>query len=65
MVNTHFKRRHISQFKRLIDVINYWKWKDKERAKVREEILDQTGTPFSHWIISGVVDIGLMFGLLF
>jgi hypothetical protein len=61
MVNAHFKCRHISQFKRLIDVINYWKWKDKERIKVREEMLDQTGTPF----ISGVVDIELMFGLLF
>jgi len=61
MVNAHFKCRHISQFKRLIDVINYWKWKDKEWIKVREEMLDQTGTPF----ISGVVDIELMFGLLF
>jgi hypothetical protein len=61
MVNAHFKCRYISQFKRLIDVINYWKWKDKERIKVREEMLDQTGTPF----ISGVVDIELMFGLLF
>jgi hypothetical protein len=65
MVNAHFKCKHISQFKRLIDVINYWKWKDKEKAKVREDMLYQTGTPFSHWIISRVVDIGLMFGLLF
>jgi hypothetical protein len=65
MVNAHFKCRHISQFKRLIDVINYWKWKDKEMAKVREEMLDQTRTSFSHWIISGVVDIGLMIDLLF
>jgi len=58
MVNAHFKYKHISQFKRLIDVINYWKWKE-------EEMLDQTGTPFNHWNISGVVDLGLMFGLLF
>jgi len=38
MVNDHFKCRHISQFKGLIDVINYWKWKDKEKAKLRNEI---------------------------
>jgi hypothetical protein len=63
MVNTHFKCRHISQFKRLIDVISYWKWKDKEKVKVREEMLDQTGTPFSHWVISGAVDLGFQFGL--
>jgi hypothetical protein len=28
-------------------------------------MLDQTGTSFSHLIISRVVDLGLMFGLLF
>jgi hypothetical protein len=38
MVNDHFKSRHISQFKGLIHVINYWKWKDKEKAKLRKEI---------------------------
>ena len=38
MVNAHFKCRHISQFKGLIDVINYWKWKDKEKAKLRKEM---------------------------
>jgi hypothetical protein len=41
MVNAHFKWRHISQFKWLIDVINYWKWKDKEMAKLREEMMVQ------------------------
>jgi len=41
MVNANFKCRHISQFKGLIDVINYWKWKDKEKAKLRKEILIQ------------------------
>jgi hypothetical protein len=65
MINAHFKCRHISQFKRLTNVIDYWKWKDKERAKVKEEMLDQTGTPLSHLIISEVVDLGCMFGLLF
>jgi len=38
MVNVHFKCRHISQSKGLIDVINYWKWKDKETAKLRKEM---------------------------
>jgi hypothetical protein len=65
MINAYFKCRHISQFKGLIDVINYWKWKDKEKAKLRKEMLDQTGTPFSYLIISGVMDLGCMFGLLF
>ena len=37
MVNAHFECRHISQFKGLINVFNYWKWKDKERAKLKEE----------------------------
>jgi hypothetical protein len=41
MVNVHFKYRYISQFKGLIDVSNYWKWKDKERAKLRKEMLVQ------------------------
>jgi hypothetical protein len=41
MVNAHFECRHISQFKGLIYVFNYWKWKDKERAKLKEEMLIQ------------------------
>jgi hypothetical protein len=41
MINAHFKCRYISQFKGLFDVINYWKWKDKERAKLRKEMLVQ------------------------
>jgi len=41
MVNAHCECRHISQFKGLIDVFNYWKWKDKERAKFGEEMLVQ------------------------
>jgi hypothetical protein len=41
MVNAHFKCRHISQFKGLITVINYWKWKDKEKAKLRKKMLIQ------------------------
>ena len=41
MVNVHFECRHISQFKGLIDEFNYWKWKDKERAKLKEEMLVQ------------------------
>jgi hypothetical protein len=41
MVNAHFECRHISQFKGLIDEFNYWKWKDKERAKLKEEMLVQ------------------------
>jgi len=47
----------------LIDVINYWKWNDKERVKLREEMLVQTGTPFSHWVIFGAVDLGFRSGL--
>jgi len=27
-------------------------------AKFREEMLVQTGTPFSHWIILGAVNLG-------
>jgi hypothetical protein len=41
MVNAHFECRHISQFKGLIDVFNYWKWKDKEKAKFKQEMLVQ------------------------
>ena len=41
MVNTYFKCGHISQFKGLIDVINYWKWKDKEKAKFKKDMLIQ------------------------
>jgi hypothetical protein len=41
MVNAHFECRHISQFKGLIDVFNYWKWKDKESAKLKEKMLVQ------------------------
>jgi hypothetical protein len=41
MVNAHFECRHISQFKGLIDIFNYWKWKDKERAKLKEDMLIQ------------------------
>jgi hypothetical protein len=41
MVNAQFKCRHISQFKGLIDVFNYWNWEDKERAKLKEEVLVQ------------------------
>jgi len=65
MVNVHFKCRHISQFKGLIDVINYWKWKDKETAKIRKEIPIQfkIGTLFSYWVISGAVDLGFQLNL--
>jgi hypothetical protein len=41
MVNAHFKCRYISQFKGLIDVFNYWNWEDKERAKIKEDMLVQ------------------------
>jgi len=41
MVNAHFKYRHVSQFKGLIDLFNYWNWKDKVRAKFKEEMLVQ------------------------
>jgi beta-xylosidase len=41
MVNAHFKYRHVSQFKGLIDLFTYWKWKDKESAKPKEEMLVQ------------------------
>jgi len=41
MVNAHFKCRHVFQFKWLIDLYNYWNWEDKERAKLREEMLVQ------------------------
>ena len=41
MVNAHFECKHILQFKGLIDMFNYWKRKDKERAKLKEEMLVQ------------------------
>jgi len=41
MVNAHFECMHISWFKGLIDVFNYWKLKDKERAKLKEKMLVQ------------------------
>ena len=63
MLNAHFKCRHISQFKELIDLINYWKWKDKKRAKLKEKMLVQTETPFSYWIITGAVELGFRSGL--
>jgi len=59
MVNTHFKWRFIPQLKGLINVINYWNWEDKERAKRRDVDSIQTGTPFGYWIITRVVDLGL------
>jgi hypothetical protein len=30
----------------------------KTKKGLREEMLVQTGTPFSYWIITGVVDLG-------
>jgi hypothetical protein len=59
MVNAYFECKYISQFKGLIDVINYWKWRDKKKTKkgLREEMLVQTETPFGYWIITGVVDL--------
>ena len=51
MVNAHFKCRHISQFKGLIDVINYSKWKDKEKAKLRKEMLVQS--KLEHYSVIG------------
>jgi hypothetical protein len=41
MVNAHFECKNISQLKGLIDVINFWNWEDKERTKLREEMLVQ------------------------
>jgi len=41
MVNAHFKSRHVSQFKGLIDLFNYWNWEDKEMAKLGEEVFVQ------------------------
>ena len=58
MVNACFECRYISQFKWLIDVINYWNWEDKERAKRRDAGSIQTGTPFSYWIITGAIELG-------
>jgi len=37
--------------------------KTKKMAKFREEMLVQTGTPFSHWVILGVVNLGFRSGL--
>jgi hypothetical protein len=51
MVNAQFKYRHISQFKWLIDVFNYWNWEDKERAKLKEEMLVQF--KLEHYLVSG------------
>jgi hypothetical protein len=60
MVNACFECRYFSQFKGLIDVINYWKWRDKKKTKLREEMLVQfqTGTPFGYWIITEAVGLG-------
>jgi hypothetical protein len=41
MVNAHFECKHISQFKGLIDVFNYWSWEDKKWAKLIEEMMVQ------------------------
>ena len=61
MVNACFECRYISQFKGLIDVINFEI--EKTKKGLREEMLVQTGTPFSYWIINGVVDLGFRFAL--
>jgi len=60
MVNACFECKYISQFKGLIDVINNWKWRDKKRTRLREEMLVQfqTGTLFGYLIITGVVELG-------
>jgi hypothetical protein len=47
----------------LIDVINYWNWEDKERAKRRDAGSIQTGTPFGYWVITGAVDLEFRSGL--
>jgi hypothetical protein len=39
MVNVHFKWRSVSKFKGLIDLFDNWSWEDKERAKLRKEML--------------------------
>jgi hypothetical protein len=41
MVNAHLKCRHVSQFKGLIDLFNYWNWEDKKKVKLGEEMLVQ------------------------
>jgi hypothetical protein len=56
MVNACFECRYISQFKGLIDVINFEI--EKTKKGLREEMLVQTRTPFGYWIITGVVDLG-------
>jgi hypothetical protein len=60
MVNAYFECMYISQFKELIDVINYWKQREKKRTRLREEMLVQfqTRTPFGYLIITGVVELG-------
>jgi len=65
MVNGHFECRNISQFKGLIDVFNYWKWKDKERAKLKRKDAGsiQTGISFGYWIITRAVEHGFRSGL--
>jgi NADPH-dependent curcumin reductase CurA len=50
MVNACFECRYISQFKGLIDVINYQNKKTKK--ELIEEMPVQTGTPFGYWIIT-------------
>ena len=44
----------------LMWLTNYWKWRDKKRTRLREEMLVQfqTGTPFGYLIITGVVELG-------
>ena len=58
MVNAHFKCRFIPQLKGLIDVINYWNWEDKERAKRKDVGSIQTGIPFGYYIITRAVELG-------
>jgi hypothetical protein len=63
MIIAYFECRYISQFKGLIDVINYWNWEDKERAKRRDAGSVQIGTPFGYYIITGAVDLEFRSGL--
>jgi hypothetical protein len=39
ILNAGSQNKHISQFKASIDVFNYWNEEDKEKIKLREEIL--------------------------
>jgi hypothetical protein len=64
MINAHFKCRHISQFKDWL----MWVTIESERTKKglsleRDAGSIQTRTPFSHWVISGAVDLGFQCGL--